>query len=139
LIIAMALCSSFFAASSSVLETGIGTAVPTRTIRAIRAGWRDAHSSAVSEPMLWPTNVTLFPAAPAPHRSSSSSIQSARSWIVGSGSPSLRPCPGRSTARTPKPWCANQRLCRPQTLWSFCAPWMKTTVGRVASNALPPV
>jgi hypothetical protein len=28
---------------------------------------------------------------------------------------------------------------QPQTLWSFCAPWMKTTQGRAASKGLPPV
>jgi hypothetical protein len=103
LIMEIALGSFSFAAPSSASETGIGTAVPTSAMRAMRTGWRDAHSSAVSEPMLWPTSETLFAVSPAPTFSSSSSIQSASASIDGSGAPVLRPWPGRSTASTPKP------------------------------------
>jgi hypothetical protein len=52
LIMPIALGSLSRAAPSSASETGIGTAVPTSAMRAMRAGWRAAHSRAVSEPML---------------------------------------------------------------------------------------
>ena len=43
--------------------------------------------------------------------------------------------PAGRRASTFQPWCANQRVCRIQTLWSFSTPWMNTTVagrGRTA-------
>ena len=123
------------AAVSRASETGIGTAVPTRAIFATRSGKRAAASRLMSEPMLWPTSV----AACTPAASSRATIQSACASTLGSSGPSERPWPGRSTASTEQPWWANQRLCRPHTLWSFSAPWMKTTVGRAGLKGLPPV
>jgi hypothetical protein len=74
-------------------------AVPIRLKAETLAGCRAAVSSAISDPMEWPTSLALdMPAA-----SSSAAVQSAISAIVASGLPAERPCAGRSGASSPKP------------------------------------
>jgi len=58
---------------------------------------RSAACSAISEPMLWPTSTALA----TPAASSSLCSQAAMSSMLVSGTPPLRPWPGRSTASTP--------------------------------------
>jgi hypothetical protein len=74
-----------------------------------------------------------------PAASSSASAQSANACTLVSAGPALRMWPGRSTASTAWPWCANQRASSVHTVWSLMAPWMNTMQGRPASKALPPV
>ena len=71
-------------------------AVPIRLSPDTFAGCRAAVSSAISEPMEWPTSFALGALA----ASSSAAIQSAMSDMVGSGLPPERPWPGRSGAST---------------------------------------
>jgi hypothetical protein len=87
------------AALSRSGPTVIAAAVPIRLSAATLSGWRAAVSSAISEPMEWPTSFALG----APAASISAAVQSAISAIVGNGLPGERPWPGRSGASTEKP------------------------------------
>ena len=96
LTIAMARAGSSRAVASKASLTFIGYAVPTITRPLARSGARDAASSAISEPMLWPTRCALA----TPAASSKASSQSADASMLASGGPAERPCPGWSTAST---------------------------------------
>ena len=94
-----AACSFLRAASRNASETFIGYATPISAMRSTRAGWRAAHSSAIRAPSECPTSAAL----PRPALSSTRTTQSAIASTDASGGPSLRPCPGRSSARTLRP------------------------------------
>jgi hypothetical protein len=131
----MAASTSLRDRSSSACGTGMGTQVPSITSCVTRSGARAAASSAISEPMLWPASAARC----TPAASISASTQSAMASTLFSAGPSLRMWPGRSTASTPWPWWAKKRASSVHTQWSFSAPWMNTTQGRLASKGLPPV
>ena len=100
------------AALSRSGDTGIAAAAAIKPSAATLSGCRAAVSSATSEPMEWPTIIALR----APAAAISAAVKSAMAAIDWSGSPSERPCPGRSGASTPNPRCANQRASRAQTV-----------------------
>jgi hypothetical protein len=70
--------------------------MPMRAMRSTRAGTCAAHSSAISEPIEWPT-IENFSAGTALHS------HSAIPRTDETGDPPERPCPGRSYASTFQP------------------------------------
>ena len=84
------------AALSRSGPTVIVAAVPIRLRPETLSGCRAEVSSAISEPIEWPTSLAFG----APAASSSAAVQSAMSAMVGSGVPDERPWPGRSGAST---------------------------------------
>jgi hypothetical protein len=83
-----AFIGSFSEASISAGETFIGKAVPTSTRCVTRSLRREAASSAISEPQLWPTSAACCtPAASssAPMKSAASSTEEGASPRCGSG------------------------------------------------------
>ena len=96
----MASASRCSDASSRASDTFIGYAVASSAMARTACGWRAAHSSAISEPMLWPNTST---GARTPAAATSAMIQSAIASTVASGAPALRLWPGRSTASTANP------------------------------------
>ena len=71
--------------------------MPTITKRCTKSGARAAASSAISEPMLWPTSVAWLRTPAAANRASNQSADASTESGIG---PGLRPWPGRSTAST---------------------------------------
>ena len=90
LTMSMAFSGASRAVLNSVSDTFIGQVVPIITRRLARVGAPAAASSAISEPMLWPTHA----ACATPAVSSSASAQPASASTLASGGPALRPWPG---------------------------------------------
>ena len=75
--------------------------------------------------MLWPTIIDWSK----PSASTTAANQSAMASIVSSGTPWLRPCPGRSMAAALNPCRAKYRDIITQMEWSIPAPWTNTMAG----------
>ena len=86
LIMFSAFSGSFNEVSISTGDTFIGKAVPTSTRCVTRSLSREAASSAIKEPQLWPTSAALGTFA----ASSKAAMKSAASSTVDGASPALR-------------------------------------------------